>query len=79
MTKEFQPRVVLPCSAKEMFSFLTESRKHTKITGSPAFINKKEGGKFSTYNGMCSGQNIELVNNKKLVQAWRAKDWVKGH
>jgi len=37
------------------------------------------GGLFSAYGGFCLGVNLELVENKKIVQAWRGSDWPDGH
>ena len=78
MTREFKQRITLPCSAKQAFEILLDSRKHTKITGSPAFLNKREGAKVSTFNGLFLGRNIEIALNKKIVQVWRSKKWAKG-
>jgi hypothetical protein len=77
MTKEFKQRVTLPCNAKLVFEQLLDSRKHTKITKSPAFVNKREGGTFTAFNGQLTGRNIEIKPNKKIVQAIRFKNWDK--
>jgi len=38
-------------------------------------------GKFSIYGGGLSGKNLELVKDKKIVQAWRADmhEWPKNY
>ena len=31
------------------------------------------------YGGYATGENLELVKNKRIVQSWRASDFPKGH
>ena len=78
MSKSFKQKLKLPALPRQVFETLLDSRKHTGFTGSPAFCNKKEGSEFSAYNGMLTGRNVEILNNKRIVQAWRAKNWPKG-
>ena len=56
-----------------------DSDKHSKLTQSNASISKQIGEEFSVFNGSIIGKNIELVEDKKIVQLWRDDDWVKGH
>jgi len=44
----------------------------------PAEISRSPGGAFSLFGGHISGRIIELVPNKRLVQAWRTGDWSEG-
>lgn len=66
-------------SASDLYEMIMDSRKHAKFTGSPAKISAKVGGKFTAYGGSLEGENLELKPNKKIVQAWRSKDWPAGH
>jgi len=43
-----------------------------------AQISPVVGGAFSAFGGVISGLIIELVPNKRIVQAWRAADWGAG-
>ncbi|MEP6828450.1 MAG: SRPBCC domain-containing protein [Aestuariivirga sp.] len=43
-----------------------------------AKISGKVGEAFSAHGGYISGIDLELVENKHIVQAWRAKNWPKG-
>ena len=36
------------------------------------------GGTFSLFGGHIIGRHIELVPNKRIVQAWRVVDWDPG-
>ena len=61
-----------------IFEALMDSRKHSAFTGAPAKISRKVGGSFSCYRGQLTGVNLDIVKNKSIVQAWRAKMWPKG-
>ena len=48
------------------------------MTGAPAEIEAKDGGRFSCFGGMIIGRNVELVPGQRVVQAWRAGNWEPG-
>jgi len=58
---------------------LMDSRKHANFTGEKASISRKIGGKFTAYAGYISGVNLDLVEDRKIVQSWRGNDWPAGH
>ncbi|VVB99909.1 Activator of Hsp90 ATPase -like protein [uncultured archaeon] len=62
----------------DVFSALMDSAKHSEFTNSKCSIGKKAGDGFSAYDGYATGKNIEIVQNKKIVQSWRASDWPEG-
>lgn len=62
-----------------MFEALTDSKKHTAFTGSPAGISELVGGKFTAWDGYIFGKNIELVKGKKVVQEWSTTEWPEGY
>ena len=68
-------------SPHEIFELLMDSKKHSKLTGSKAEIDRKVGGKFTAYDGGLNGKNLEIVKDKKIVQAWRCEmeEWNKGY
>ncbi len=49
-----------------------------KIEAVPAEIPTQAGGAFKIFGGFISGRNIELVADKRLVQAWREASWETG-
>lgn len=51
------------------------------FTGDVARISTRVGGTFSAFSGYAQGKNLELVNNEKIVQSWRADEehWPKDH
>lgn len=44
----------------------------------PTVISRVAGGQFSLFGGYITGRNIELVPNKRIVQAWRPGSWSPG-
>jgi activator of HSP90 ATPase len=78
-TRTIKQTISFKSPPSEIYELLMDSEKHSIITGAPAKISKKVGGKISAYEGYISGKNMELVKNKKIVQKWRGSDWPAGH
>jgi activator of HSP90 ATPase len=57
---------------------LTDEKEFAAFTGAPAKIGVGEGGAFSLFGGAITGRTIELVPDKRVVQAWRDSDWGPG-
>jgi activator of HSP90 ATPase len=72
MTPTIQQSVVLPATTKELFDTYLDSKKHTAVTGGKARISNKVGAKFTAWNGVLSGRNLQIVPNRMIVQAWRS-------
>jgi activator of HSP90 ATPase len=70
--------IVFSSDAKRLFEVLTEAQHFSQLTDSPATITAEQGGQFSLFGGMISGQTIEIVPHTRLVQAWRAGNWPSG-
>ena len=62
-----------------VYEALMDSRQHARFTGSPARLSRKVGGEFSAYGGYITGRNLELVPDRRIVQAWHASEWPAGH
>ncbi len=77
--KTIKQSVIFKATPHEVYEALIDSKKHSKFTGSKAKIDRKIGGKFTAYDGWIKGKNLELVPNKKIVQAWRGDDWPENH
>jgi len=78
MTKTIRQQVLLPAAPKKVYAALMEEKQHAAVTEGAAKISQKIGGAFSCYDGYVTGLNVELVPGKRIVQAWRARDWPKG-
>lgn len=73
--KTIRQSVTFKAPPHEVYEMLMDSRKHTRFTSAKARINRNIGGKFSAYDGYCSGKNLALAKDKKIVQSWRSSDW----
>jgi activator of HSP90 ATPase len=62
-----------------IYHALMDSRQHQAFTGAPAKIDAKVGGRFTAWGPHLSGVNVELLKDKRIVQAWRAENWPAGH
>jgi activator of HSP90 ATPase len=78
MPKNIKQIVILNTNPTEVYSLLMDSKKHSAFTGAPAMISKKIGGKVTCYDSYIEAINIELVKDKRIVQAWRGSDWNMG-
>lgn len=68
--------VLIPnATPTKVFRALTSSKMHSEVTGSPAKVNARVGGKFTAWDGYISGKNLKLVSGKHLVQEWRTTEW----
>ncbi len=65
-------------SVASVFSAYIDAKKHAEFTGGPATIDASNGSAFTAHNGAIEGCNIEIVNNERIVQAWRVADWPAG-
>lgn len=71
-------RVTFKASPEAVYDALTSAKEFGKVTGAPAEIETVEGGAFSCFGGQVTGRQIELVPNKRIVQAWRVGPWDEG-
>jgi activator of HSP90 ATPase len=71
--------VALAASPARVFEALTRADQFQAMSGgAPTQIEPREGGSFSCFGGVIYGRTIELVDGKRLVQAWRVKTWPEG-
>ncbi|HXT40729.1 MAG TPA: SRPBCC domain-containing protein [Candidatus Angelobacter sp.] len=78
-TKTLQQTVSFKASPMEVYEMIMDSKKHSSLSGEPAKISRKVGGKFTAWGSHLSGFNLVLKPGEKIVQAWRATGWWPGH
>lgn len=78
-TKEINQQIEFNTSAHEIYEIFLDTEKHAKLIKDEAKIDRKIGGKFSVFGDYATGENLELVPDKKIVQTWRASDWEQGY
>jgi activator of HSP90 ATPase len=67
---------LLAATPEKIYGALTDGTKFSALTGgAPAQIDAQT---FSCFGGMIHGRHVELVENERIVQAWRAKTWEPG-
>ena len=82
---------VFKASRKRVYEALMDAKKFEKVTqlsaavqsgmakgNIPAEIIAEPGGAFKLFNGFIVGRNLELVENERIVQAWRVAYWPVG-
>lgn len=62
---------------EEVWKALIDSKLIDKWGGGPAKMSDKVGFEFSLWDGEIYGKNIEVLENKKLIQEWIEGKWDK--
>src|SRR5258708_3379845 len=70
--------VSFSAAPSRVYQALVDTKTFAELTGAPASGDSTEGAAFSAFGGHITGRNVELVPNKRVVQAWRAKTWPEG-
>jgi activator of HSP90 ATPase len=70
--------VTFATSPAKVYEALVNLKRFSEVTGAPASGDSTEGGAFSAFGGHVTGRHVELVRDKRVVQAWRAKTWPEG-
>ena len=68
----------LPATPARVYKALTDDKQFAAFSGMAAKIDARAGGEFSLFEGLIVGRNIELVPDKRIVQAWRPTSWPAG-
>jgi activator of HSP90 ATPase len=74
---------VINASPARVYQAIVDPKQFSKVTdfvlpGASTTINPEVGGDFSLFGGLILGRHIEMIPGKRLVQAWREKDWEPG-
>ncbi len=80
-TKNIKQVVTFKATPIDVYELIMDEKKHEKFTGQKAKISRKENGKFEVMDGYCHGYNIELIEGKRIKQAWNfaEKGWPADH
>lgn len=63
--------VSYPGAPARVYDTLLSSKAFTALTGAAATIDPRVGGAFKLFEGQVDGVIVELVPNRRIVQAWR--------
>jgi activator of HSP90 ATPase len=75
MKNGFTLSAMIPAKASEIYAAWLGSEGHSEMTGSPAQVDGKVGGKFTAWDGYIFGTTLELIPNQRIVQAWRTSEF----
>jgi activator of HSP90 ATPase len=70
--------VELHASPHRVYEALLDSKQFVAFSSVPGEIHREPGGMFSLFGGQITGRNVELIPDKRIVQAWRAASWPEG-
>ncbi len=65
-------------SPERVYEALLDENEFAAFSGAPAEIQREPGGSFSLIRGRVTGRNVELIPNRRIVQAWRVVPWEPG-
>jgi activator of HSP90 ATPase len=79
--KSIEQEIIIQSTPHEIYEAFMDSKKHSKFTESKAKVRREIGGSLSIYEGSLSGKNVEVIQDKKIVQTWRGdgENWPKGY
>ena len=79
MSTSIHQEVIINATAQRIYTALLSSSQFIAFTGGkPTEIDGTTGGAFSCFGGIISGRTVELAENRRIVQAWRAGNWPEG-
>jgi activator of HSP90 ATPase len=71
----FTVSIVLPVPAEKIYKAWLSSDGHSAMTGSPAKVTKRVGGKFTAWDGYIYGKTLELEHPHRILQAWQTSEF----
>jgi activator of HSP90 ATPase len=78
-TRTLRQTVTFKATPEAVYDTIMDTRKHAALSGEPARISRKVGGRFTAWGDHISGFNLVLKPGEKIVQAWRATGWWPDH
>ncbi len=80
-TTTITQKVLIKALPNEVYDLFLNAEKHANLTGGEVIIDPVVQGKFSIFDGYCKGYNIELIPDKRIVQAWNFEEegWPEDH
>ena len=78
MCRTIKERACFPAPPATIYRLLADAREHRAFTGRTAKIEPRVGGRFSLDGGRVTGINVDLSPGKRIVQAWREREFPPG-
>jgi uncharacterized protein YndB with AHSA1/START domain len=78
MSAVIRQEVDFKASPARVYEALTDAKHFSAFTGLPATIHQEAGGAFACFGGQIAGRILDLVPNRRIVQAWHVSMWPEG-
>lgn len=69
--------VDLPAPPNKLYAMYLNAKVHAAFTGAPVKIAARIGARFAAFGGALSGEILQLVPNRLIVQSWRSTEFGK--
>jgi len=77
MKEHFELKARFAVEPSKIYAAWLNSSDHGAMTGGGAKCTDFVGGKFTAWDKYIKGENIELIENQKIVQTWRTVEFKK--
>jgi len=78
MADSFEVSETIPASPDRIYRAWLDGAEHGAMTGGDANADANIGSSFDAWDGYISGTNLELEPGRRIVQAWRTRDFPEG-
>ena len=68
---------IIPASPANIYAAWLDGEHHTAMTGGAATCEPGVGGRFTAWDGYIEGKNLELAQDRRIVQSWRSSEFPK--
>jgi len=68
--KDYKKRYTLSASPSDVYNAMTNPVMIEIWTGEPAVMSTEPGSEFEIWDGAITGQNLEFIQDKLIVQQW---------
>lgn len=72
---EFTLKTTMNTTAEKIYSAWLSSKGHSEMTGGKAMVSDTIGARFTAWDGYIEGINLELEQNKRILQSWRTSQF----
>jgi len=75
MARTIQLAASLPATPDRLFDMYLDPAEHSAFTGFPVTVSHVPGSPFLAFNDILSGNILQVVPKRLIVQSWRSPHW----